>query len=217
MVARTRAVPIIVVIDCQQKRLSPQDKPPRNLFNPNPGHALSLRTFQSSWGAISPKVWNEGRTLYARTALLWMLLTLFAWRKEVRVNAVSKTILIQWRILWLFKKERAIHFKDISHLDYSFGSMSTAWDWFGNSHDQIESYRVGLVLNNRDEIHLFSFMGEGAINTGLIGVLAGDSLYDIQGDQGDRSLGYIDALRAATNKELSPPSISRSMSRTRYH
>lgn len=154
--------------------------------------------------------------MLARTASLWLVLSLGLWWRKLRVIPSAKCILIEDRILWFFKRKRSFHFKNISHFDYGYNSMSTSWDIFGNSHDSVENYQIGLVLTNRDTVHLFSFRGEGSSMTGLGGVLMGDSLWDYQGDQGARSLGLVDALREATGKELSPPSLSRFQSRTRY-
>jgi hypothetical protein len=50
---------------------------------------------------------------------------------------------------------------------------------------------------------LISFRGAGSAHTGALGVLMGDSVVDFQGDQGSRSLGFIDALQAFTGIGLS--------------
>jgi len=64
-----------------------------------------------------------------------------------------------------------------------------------------------LVLNDDDEthVHLFTFSGEGAVETGGWGVLMGDDWLDAAGDQDTASRNYIDLLCAATGKKLNKP------------
>lgn len=155
--------------------------------------------------AVNPRVWHDGEVLCARTALLLQILSLFFWCKSVQVNPRSRTVSIQWRYLWFLRHHKAIHFNQISHLDYRYSSLATGINWMGDTTDALESYTVALVLEDRSEVTLMKFRGEGARTTGLGGVLLGDSLIDVQGDQGDKSLSYIDALQEATGKGLSKP------------
>jgi hypothetical protein len=166
---------------------------------------MSLVTVTSPLSAINPRVWWEGPTLCARTALILQLLCLFFWSKEIRVNPRAKTVSIQRRYLWFLRHRRAIHFNDISHLDYQYSSLMTGWNWMGQETDALESYTVALVLESREEVTLMRFRGEGSRHTGLGGVLLGDSLIDVEGDQQARSLNFVDALRDVTGKGLSKP------------
>jgi hypothetical protein len=159
----------------------------------------------SPLSAVNPRVWQDKEVLCARTSLLLQVLCLFFWCKTVRVNPRSRTVSVQWRYLWFLRHQRAIHFKHISHLDYRYSSLATEINWLGDTTDAVESYAVALVLEDRSEVTLMKFRGEGARTTGLAGVLLGDSLIDVQGDQGDKSLRYIDALQEITGKGLSKP------------
>jgi hypothetical protein len=166
---------------------------------------MSLITVTSPLSAINPKVWWEGPALCARTAMLLQILSLFSWCKTVSVNPRAKTVSIQWRYLWLLRHRRAIHFNDISHLDYQYSSLMTGWNWMGQETDAVESYTVALVLESREEVTLMRFRGEGARHTGWGGVLLGDSIIDVEGDQQARSLNFIDSLQELTGKGLSKP------------
>lgn len=164
---------------------------------------MSLVTVKSSAAATAPKVWIEDGALIARTSLLWQVLSLFSWCKTVVVDPRDETVVVTWRFLWGLTKSRTVRFRDISHIEYRYGSLATAWDLFGNTQDRVERYTVDLALTDNDELHLFSFAGEGSATTGAVGVLLGDSLVDVEGDQGKQSLGYVDAIQEMTGKGLS--------------
>lgn len=169
---------------------------------------MSLFEITSPLHAINPKVWNEGRSLHAKTARTIQLLLLGFWCKTVVVDPVQERILITKRYLWFLKSESAYRFSEVSHFDYGFSSLATSWSIFGEATDQVESYSVALVLHNRKEVPLLAFRGEGSIRTGMSGVLLhGDSFIDLQGDQGQKSLRYIDLIQDLTGKGLSKPSM----------
>ena len=171
---------------------------------------MSLVTVTSPLHAIGPHVWwDEGR-LCARTSRFWQGATLGAWRKEVVVDPGTRTVAIHTRTFWLAKGTVEVPFDAISHVAYRHGGFATAWigglrgsSLQGTATDGVESYSVALALHDRDEIHLFSFMGDDSHQTGVAGVLLGDSIVDVRGDQQERSLRYVDALLELTGKGLS--------------
>lgn len=164
---------------------------------------MSLVTVKTSAAATGPTVWMEGPVLCARTSLVWQVLSLGAYRKQVEVDPRARTVTILRRVLWLLSFERVVPFDEISHIEYRFASMATSWSLWIGARDAVESFSISLALGDRSEISLFSFAGEGARMTGVRGVLFGDSVVDFEGDQKDRSLGYLEALMELTGKGLS--------------
>lgn len=171
---------------------------------------MSLVTVTSPLAALTPKVWwDEGR-LCARTSRVWQTALLGSWCQEVIADPEQRVVIIRRRYLWLATSTLEVPFDAISHIEYRHASMAT--DWFGGSRrsvlygaksDGVESYSISLALRDRDEIHLFSFQGEDSVHTGAVGVLLGDAIVDVRGDQQESSLSYIDALQAVTQKGLS--------------
>ena len=164
---------------------------------------MSLVTVTSPLHSLSPKVWMEGDTLIAETSTLSKVLLLGASKRRVLVDPHAETITLETRSLWALHNSQVIRFSDLSHFEYRYGSMATSWDFLGNIHDSLEAYSVSAALNDRSEVYLISFRGAGSAQTGAVGVLLGDSIVDYQGDQGSRSLGFIDALQELTGKGLS--------------
>jgi len=164
---------------------------------------MSLYTVTSPTHALAPKVWWEGECLHARTSRALIAITLGTVHKEAVVDPVHREVVVRTRTAWFFAEERVIPFDAISHISYGYGGLVTSFSMFGQAHDGVESYSVTLVLHDRDEVRLFSFAGAGSQNTGVMGVLMGDDLVDVQGDQQAKSLGYVDALMELTGKGLS--------------
>jgi hypothetical protein len=164
---------------------------------------VSLVTVTSSASSLSPKVYVEGDRLIAETSTLSQVLLLGSSKRRVEVDPRADTITLHTRTLWLFRKTVTLRFSDVSHFEYRYGSLATSWDILGNVHDSLESYSVSAALHRGEDIYLISFRGAGSAHTGALGVLRGDSVVDFQGDQGSRSLGFIDALQAFTGIGLS--------------
>jgi hypothetical protein len=164
---------------------------------------MSLVTITSPLSAIAPRVWWDGPRLCARTSLFWQGVSLGAWRREVVVDPDDRAVWITTRRFWVSTDEVRVAFDSISHIEYRYGGLTTGWNAFGQAHDGLESFSVALALHDRSEIPLFSFQGEGSHATGATGVLLGDSLVDVRGDQQEQSLSFIDSLQQLTGKGLS--------------
>ena len=164
---------------------------------------MSLLTVTSPTHAFAPKVWWEGNRLHARTSMAVQALALGTLRKEVVIDPDAREVVVRTRYAWLFPGEKIIPFDAISHVSYGYTGIATSFNRWGQVHDGVESFAVSLVLHDRDEVHLFSFAGEGSKATGAMGILMGDELIDVRGDQEEKSLSYVDALMELTGKGLS--------------
>jgi hypothetical protein len=171
---------------------------------------MSLVTVTSPMAALTPKVWWDDGRLCARTSMVWQVATLGSWCQEVIADPEERVVTVRRRYLWLATSTMEVPFDAISHIEYRHVGVAT--DWFGGSRrmvlhggksDGVESYSVSLALRDRDEIHLFSFQGEDSVHTGAVGVLLGDEILDVRGDQQEKSLNYVDALQVVTQKGLS--------------
>ena len=156
---------------------------------------MSFFTATSSFLSLKPKIRVDGDRLFTRTCVLVQLLSLLGYYRSLEVDQRTHTIEIYTRRFWLFSDTRTIQFSEVSHLDYDFSSLMTSWSILGDTHDQLESFHVALVLHQKGEkVELFSFMGEGSQETGLIGVMLGDSVLDFQGSQQKESLKFATLL-----------------------
>lgn len=83
------------------------------------------------------------------------------------------------------------------HIDYSYGSMGHSWA--GPllkfiRFDQFDSYRISLVTKKKEKITICSYLGEGVVGTGWVGVIFGDSVIDFSGTQENDSRQFASYL-----------------------
>ena len=137
---------------------------------------------------------------FARTSRLLQLLSLFSYARRVTVDRGRRLVTVNSRWLWFISREKTIAFERVHYIDYGFSSLGTSWGLTGGGFgrtDQVEKYPIQLILRDPDQrLALFSFKGEGAVETGWAGVLlGGDSVVDLHGDQEDASRSYTRLLR----------------------
>lgn len=162
--------------------------------------------YESSWLSVEPRVWEEGDALYGRASLLLRVLSLFSYDRRLTVDRRARTVTLESRWLWFFQETRTIGFEQIEQIEYKFASVPTSWSFGVGRTDQLESFSVNLVLEGEPKaLRLFSFRGEGAVSTGLAGVLLGDSVFDGQGTQESSSRRFVDRLSAFTGASLGRP------------
>jgi hypothetical protein len=167
---------------------------------------MSIGIVTTNLLAKNPAVFREGDRAVARTNWWLQLLTLFSYRKQVIIDRRRKQIEIDTRAFWFFRWKTRIPFSRIERLSYGFAAFGTEWGAFWERTDQVESFTVGLVLRAPEEtLDLFSFRGEGSVQTGWTGVLLGDSLVDFEGDQADASRSFVRILQEFTGASLTGP------------
>ena len=148
-----------------------------------------------SMGPIS-RIENE--CLVIRNTFIQRLCTIFTDLRHITIIPRQRLLLYHRRLFYFNDISQTIPFDDMSHLDYTFHSIGTDWgitaERFGR-HDQVESFRVELVLKDGTRYPLCAFQGEGAVSTGWIGVIFGDDdLFDLSGTQESDSRRFVSAL-----------------------
>lgn len=153
--------------------------------------------------AIKPEVSVEGDKLIACSSLAFKLITLFTYITCVTVDKRINFVTIEKRYVWFFTSKQIIHFNNIKKIAYTYGGYMTDFNSRLQKSDEIDEFTVSLELvRPPSSVKLFSFIGEGAVDTGITGVLLGDDLVDCCGDQEERSLSYVELLMAFTGKRL---------------
>lgn len=163
---------------------------------------MSFFTITSSLLSICPKLWWEGEQLHSRSSLKALIPTFFLFYKHVIVCPHEQVITIRRCWLWFIRWTKTIPFNRIERIDYDVSSLSTSWTWFGETADEVDEYKVGVLTHDGRRIKLWSFIGEGSAETGFWGVMMGDSVIDYSGNQGSASLQFAEALCHVTGKTL---------------
>jgi hypothetical protein len=153
---------------------------------------------------LAPEVDERDGVLRARTSLLLLFLTLATYSRQVVVDRKSRYVLLDTRVLWFFHRKRVIPFKQIVRLTYDYEStvtsmQATTIDGVAATGDEVDSFRVGLVLRTRDDVpkthahlyeeqlELFEFVGDG--RGSALGLNA-------EGQQETLSRRYVERLEA---------------------
>ncbi|NUM35347.1 MAG: hypothetical protein HUU50_12425 [Candidatus Brocadiae bacterium] len=171
---------------------------------------MSLHSISCSFLSVTPKIWIENDELYGRTSFIGQMFTLFSYCRYLHIIPRQKIIEIENRKSWICQGIQTIPFSDVSHIDYDFSSVGTSWGYDGSSfwgrQDQLEAYTVSLILKNQEKVPLFSFNGEGSVETGTVGVILGkDSIFDFEGNQGKKSREFCNALSSLIGVPVGEP------------
>jgi hypothetical protein len=154
---------------------------------------------------LAPRVDEHDGVLRARSSLVLKVLTLGAFTREVVVDRRARYVTIDERRMWLVRRKRVIPFRHIVRIEYDYSATATSMQhsYRGDlgSGDEVESFRVGLVLRPRDDVpdthahlyeervHLFGFHGDGFGQAAIV---------DVEGQQEGLSRHYVERLRALT-------------------
>ena len=131
-----------------------------------------------------------------------LVFSLGAYYKRVEIDPDRRRISVKRSYCWIFQSAREYAFDDVVRVAYDCDSIPTSFSILGESTDELDMFRVSVELKSRELVRLWTFYGEGAVATGWKGVLLGDAITDVSGDQGDASLGYAMVLCAMLGKTL---------------
>lgn len=152
---------------------------------------------------FAPRVHEHDGVLRACTSVLMRVLSLGMVRREVVVDRRARYVTIDERYLWVVRRKRVIPFRHIHRIEYDYERMPTSfgrgYDGTVGATDEVDSFRVGLVLRPRSDVpashadlyeervHLFSFHGDGRGRTTVL---------DLEGQQEALSRDYVERLSA---------------------
>ena len=160
----------------------------------------------SSLFSVCPRVRKEEDRLVARTAWRLLVLTLGGFYRRVEVDPGKKEVTVYRRYFWVFARRRRIRFGNIEAVTYGYKdwAFGASWSW---AHDSVDSYSVGLRLRNDDDLHLFSFFGDGTFqNDGPWPdwLYWDDYLLDLSGTQTQESRAFVELVSKLVGVSVVP-------------
>ena len=165
---------------------------------------MSLTTKNDPHLSSRPSTHQDGETRLLRPSPSQVLFSLGLNKWRVEINARNRKIHVHRTHWWFTHSEETISFDAVSHIDYAYDEINTHWS-ARRASDCIETLTIRLILKDRRKIPLVSYSGSGSHETGMIGVLMGDSVVDYAGTQGGESRQFIDVLQELTGFPLAPP------------
>jgi hypothetical protein len=146
----------------------------------------------------------------ARTHRLWSLLSLFSYQRVLWVDAGQRQIRLRERSWWKTRETR-LSIDAVDHIEYRYFGLPTSFFTTyragritAETADRVDRFAVGLVLKSGEHLPLFTFIGEGAAATGVLGTLLGDDWLDMEGKQEAEARGFVDHLMRLTKLGLNP-------------
>jgi len=156
---------------------------------------VSVFEVSTSWLSLKPRVYGDDDALCCETSIFAQLATLLAYHRRVVVDREKRVVQVDERSWWWRQSSLEIPFSRVCHIEYEFDSLPTAFAGVVAA-DSVERFTVSLVLRNPEEmVRLATFDGEGSTITAGLGVLAGDTLFELCGDQGNASRMFVAALK----------------------
>ena len=158
--------------------------------------------------AFCPRIKKVRGHLQATTSWTTRILSIGCLYKRAIVDPSAKTVVITSCFAWLFRKVRVIPFKDINAVTYGYSDLSTD-QYLSYAHDSVDRFTVGLKLDRYEEVHLFSFVGEGTFeNNGPFPdwFYWSDRAFDLSGSQENASRAFVDLLSKMIKVKVVPPS-----------
>lgn len=139
---------------------------------------MSLYTVTSSFLSLKPRVTRTADRLVLESTFGYRLCYLFACAHKIEFDAVSRRVSVVQRSWW-FREHKDLFYFDLVEEVGFIGK-----EYVGvRGRDQYEQVWLALKLKTRREpVKLASFEGEGSRETGIFGVLFGDSIIDFRGD-----------------------------------
>jgi hypothetical protein len=161
----------------------------------------------SSAYANCPRIFKSKGKLVAKSSLYQRIISLGLLNRKVVVDPARRTVTISRSRFWFFRRRRRIPFDLIRAVTYGYQ------DWNANSlewgHKPEDLYEVGLRLQDRSELHLFYFYGEGEFtNQGPLPdwIYWTSFQFDTAGTQGSESRLFAETLSKILGVPIEPPS-----------
>jgi hypothetical protein len=156
--------------------------------------------------SFCPRVKKDKGRLVARTAWRLRLLTLGWFYRKVMVDPKKEEITVYRRYFWGFPRRRRVLFQAIEAVTYGYRdwAVGASWTW---AHDSVDLFSVGLKLHGGDEVHLFSFFGDGTFtNDGPWPdwLYWEDYLFDMCGTQERESKAFVELLSKMIGVSIVP-------------
>lgn len=160
---------------------------------------MSLYVPEVSYLSVGPRFYVRGNYFFARTGRFKRLLSLYAYERRLLIDKDAEMIRLSVKRWWIKNTVIELPFSRVRGVVYQYKDHGTSWSvglfWMGRT-DSIEIYTVSLALMDpKENLPLFKFLGEGSVSTGYRGVfLGGDDFFDLRGSQTKDSLHFVDTL-----------------------
>jgi len=147
----------------------------------------------------------------ASTSWLVRILSLGFWWRQVVVDRQARTVSIEQRTAWFFRRQEVFSFAQVAAVTYGYEDVNP-FAGFSVTHDAVDRYVVGIQIIGSDEVGLFYFLGDGVFtNDGpLPDWWYWDDYYtDFTGTQASESRLFVQLLSQMIGVTITPSTLTR--------
>lgn len=160
--------------------------------------------------SICPRIRAEEDRLTASTSWIQRILMLGLSQRQVVVDRQEQTVTLRQRTAWFFSSVDQIPFAQIAGVTYGYEDEHPFASMFG-THDSVDRYVVGLRVYGREELRLFSFVGEGYVTNN--GPLPDwwhweEYAFDLSGSQARESKVFVQLLAQMMGVTILPSTLT---------
>ncbi len=139
---------------------------------------MSLHTVTLSFLSLKPRVTRTENRLVLESTFGYRLSYFFACAHKIEFDALTRRVSISRHSWWVKEHKDLFYFDLVEEVGFIGNEYVTI-----RGRDQYEQVWLAFKLKTRKEpVKLASFEGEGSRETGVWGVLFGDSIIDFRGD-----------------------------------
>lgn len=159
---------------------------------------MSLRTVTINFLGLKPNVLVSDKCIQAKSGFLQKLFYLFSCNRRVTFHREKKMIEAHKKTWWLKKRSDFITYESVAEVNFEFGGWNDfGWDFWQDHYEKI--WIVLVVKDTGNEFPIICFEGEGSKETGFMGVLLGDAIFDFRGNQGKKASEFYTIVKDELN------------------
>ena len=168
--------------------------------------------YESSFAiSVCPRIKADENRLTASTSWLVRIFGLGLLWRQIIVDRGSQTVTVEQRTAWFFQRTHILSFGQIAAVTYGYEDVNPL-AIFSSTHDAVDRYVVGLRVVGRDEVRLFSFLGDGVFTND--GPLPDwwywdDYAADFTGKQARESKLFVQLLSKLIGVTIMPSTLTR--------
>lgn len=125
---------------------------------------MSAFGFSSSVLTLRPTIVHDRDRLVIQSGWLSRMVVLFLLNRKVEIFFNQRLVVYSNTRFLFFRKTRIIGFDQLSHIDYTYGSIGRSWGWTGSGigrYDSLESFAIALITKQKERLDVCAFRGRG--------------------------------------------------------
>ena len=160
---------------------------------------MSLKIVTLRLLSLKPRILRDDQRLIIRSSWVYHVCYLFACSQRVVFERTQKLVKVNRRKWWFIRESDTTPYASIDEVGFwckDYPEYCGDAPYWGDKYEIV--WLVIRIKGTGEVIKLIPFEGEGSVETGFLGVLLGDSIFDLRGDHAESAT----SARLMMKKEL---------------